>query len=336
MTDLWRRYVRGDPLSWLLEEDNPSVRYFTLRDLLHRPPDDSELVTARSNIMASRPVQEILSAQYPEGHWIKPDRGYSPKYRATVWQLLFLAELGATHNRAIDRGCRVVLQKTFLLEAGLFSATKYATGTVTCLNGNLLASLCRLGYGDHSTVRTVSHVLAQRIVEEGFDCPANAMDRTRRETWLPCAWGAIKALRAYALIPEGQRSPLVQKAILRGVEFILSHDLSMGDYPSGSNKVSPLWFRLGFPLGYHSDVLEALEVLAQLGRGGDPRLQPAIEFVLNKQDSQGRWPLEHTLDRTWTRFGKNGKPSKWVTSRALRMLSGLCAPTAWVDHGHSG
>ena len=64
----WHRHVREDPIPWLLGEDNPSVRYFTLRDLLHRGEDDPEVAAARSDIMTSRPVSEILEAQYPEGY----------------------------------------------------------------------------------------------------------------------------------------------------------------------------------------------------------------------------------------------------------------------------
>jgi hypothetical protein len=323
MTDHWRRYLKGDPLPWLLEETNPSARFFTLRDVLHRPEEDPEIKNTRSAIMSSRPVLEILAAQYPEGYWIKPDRGYSPKYRATVWQLIFLTQLGATPTQAIRRACEIVLERTFLPEAGLFSATKSAAGTVTCLNGNLLASLYLLGYGQHPTVHTACDTLANRIVRDGFACRANAADRTRRETWLPCAWGAIKALRAYALIREDKRSPLVEQAVSRGVEFLLSRDLMVADYPSARDQVSPLWFRLGFPLGYHSDVLEALDVLSRLGHGADDRLQSAIRHIVSKQDATGRWPLEHTLNKTWTSFGQKGKPSKWVTLRALTLLSRL-------------
>ena len=82
-------------IEWLLEPSNPSVRYFALRHLLDRPEDDAEVQAARHVIMTSEPVQNILSAQDAEGYWGKPGKGYSPKYRATSWQLLFLAELGA-------------------------------------------------------------------------------------------------------------------------------------------------------------------------------------------------------------------------------------------------
>ena len=89
----WRRRLNDDPLPWLLEPDpeNPGVRYFVLRDLLDRPEGDPEVEAARSSIMATGPVPAILDAQYPEGYWVKPGGGYSPKYRSTVWQILLLA-----------------------------------------------------------------------------------------------------------------------------------------------------------------------------------------------------------------------------------------------------
>ena len=323
MSGHWRQYLRGDPIPWLLEEDNPSVRYFALRDLLHRSEDDSDVLATRSAIKTSQPVREILAAQYPEGYWIKPGRGYSPKYRATVWQVMFLADLGATTSEAIDRACRFALEHSFLQEEGLFSATKSQAGVIPCLNGNLLRALRRLGYGDHPVALKASRSLAEQITTQGFCCRGNAPNRASRETWLPCAWGAVKTLRAFALVPAQQRSAVVGEAIVRGVDLLLSCDLATADYPSANEVVSPLWLKFGFPLAYSSDVLEAVDVLAQLGHGGDQQLQGAVEYVLSKQDNEGRWSLEHTPYRSWTRFGQKGKPSKWVTLRALRMLSRL-------------
>jgi hypothetical protein len=319
----WRQLLKADPIPWLLEEDNPSVRYFTLRDLLDRPQDDAEVIAAQKAIMTSKPVSDMLGAQYPQGYWVEPGRGYSPKYRSTVWQLMFLADLGASSNEAIDKACRFVLENSLFPEQNLFSATKAGTGTIICLNGNLLHAFIRLGHGDDPTVKGVTQALAERITKEGFDCRANASAREKRATWLPCAWGAVKALRAFALIPPQERSSAMDEAIAQGVELLLSRNLTVADYPSKSGKISPLWFEFGFPLGYTTDLLEAVDVLAQLGYGGDERLQGAIEFVLDKGHEQGRWLLELTLDKTWTKFGKKGEPSKWVTLRALRMLNRL-------------
>jgi len=317
------QHLKGAPIPWLLEEENPSVRYFTLLDLLHRPPDDPEVVGARAAIMTSKPVREILAAQYPQGYWVKPDHGYSPKYRSTVWQVMFLGDLGATPNDAVRRGCQTVLDNSFLPGEGLFSATKTEAGTIDCLNGNLLRALCNLGYSHDPKVQTAAQKMAERAVKEGFTCRCNSSSRARRETWRPCAWGAIKVLGAYASMPPQNRPEAARQATARGVELLLSRDPAIADYPSGTGKVSPMWFSLGFPLGYHSDVLETVDALAQLGYGGDERLQGAIEIVLSRQDARGRWPLARALGGTWTKFGRQGEPSKWVTLRVMRMLSKL-------------
>jgi hypothetical protein len=92
----------------------------------------------------------------------------------------------------------------------------------------------------------------------GFACAING--------GLPCAWGAIKALRGLARIPHP--SPLVRRAIDLGVESLLSRDPAVAEYPTSSH-ISPNWFKLGFPSGYVADLLQNLETLAELGRG-DP------------------------------------------------------------------
>ena len=48
----WSFMPGADPIPWLLEGDNPSVRYFTLTDLLEAAPDDAEVVAARRAIMS--------------------------------------------------------------------------------------------------------------------------------------------------------------------------------------------------------------------------------------------------------------------------------------------
>ncbi|MFB0533707.1 MAG: nitrogen fixation protein NifH [Anaerolineae bacterium] len=308
----WMSLLETDPIPWLLGEDNPSVRYFTLTDLLEPPLSNAEVRQAKAAIMASEPVQKILDAQYPDGYWVKPGIGYSPKYRATVWQVIFLADLGATRTAQIEKACEQVFEHAQRTD-GAFIANKRERGAVICLNGNLLRSLLWFGYGDDPRVQRGLAWLAARVSgDEGFGCHYNGR--------LPCAWGAVKVLSAFAALPEGERPPAVQEAIGRGVEFLLSYDLVKADYPGGHGGVSPLWFQFGFPLTYVSNILEALLVLTRLGRGRHPRLAGAIEFMLAKQDQEGYWPLEYSPGKTWATFGQRGQPSKWVTLNALRVL----------------
>ncbi len=136
----------------------------------------------------------------------------------------------------------------------------------------------------------------------------------------PCAWGANKALKAFSAIPLAERTPALQRAIELGIAFLFSRDPAVADYPY-TERVSQAWFKFGFPLSYWSDVLETASVLADLGYGADPRLNGAIQLILSKQDSQGRWILENSLSgKMWIDIEKQGQPSKWITLRALRVL----------------
>ena len=94
----------------------------------------------------------------------------------------------------------------------------------------------------------------------------------------------------------------------------------------GTTVPSRWWFRLGFPAGYVSDVLEVLEVLVELGHGGDPRLEHATAWLLAQRDKKGRWVNRCAYNgRTWSDVERQGQPSRWVTLRALRALRGLPA-----------
>jgi hypothetical protein len=87
----WKSFLRADSIEWLLETDNPSVRYLTLRDLLGKPESDSETRQARQDIMSRGVVPKILAKQNEDGYWDEPERFYMAKYKGTVWQLLILA-----------------------------------------------------------------------------------------------------------------------------------------------------------------------------------------------------------------------------------------------------
>lgn len=142
-----------------------------------------------------------------------------------------------------------------------------------------------------------------------------------------CGWGAAKALKSLSAIPAERRSPLVQRAVETVVEFFLIRDLAEADYPY-TERVSSTWFRFGFPLSYWTNVLESAALLADLGYGSDLRLAHAIEFIAEKQDDQGWWGQENSLNgKMWVDIEKKGEPSKWVTLQALRFLKKAGAPT---------
>lgn len=108
--------------------------------------------------MRGEPIQKILAAQEPEGYWARPGSGYWPSYRSTAWQILFLAELGASgHNRHVQRGCEYLLKHAQAIHGGLSMLPNGAPrGAMHCHHGNLTWALIALGYGDDERIgRTI-------------------------------------------------------------------------------------------------------------------------------------------------------------------------------------
>ncbi len=125
--------------------------------------------------------------------------------------------------------------------------------------------------------------------------------------------------------PVERRTPLIELAIQRGVDFLFSTDPATAGYPTGlSDKPSGNWWKFGFPVFYVTDLLQNVEALVGLGYGNDPRLTNALTIVREKQDIQGRWALEYDYSgKTWIDWGIKNQPNKWVTYRALRVLKAL-------------
>ncbi|MBN2073986.1 MAG: nitrogen fixation protein NifH [Dehalococcoidales bacterium] len=365
----WKDKLNGDPIPWLLENDRsrPAVRYYALRDILGRDENDNEVKAAKSAVMTSGPVPVILAAQQPEGYW-----GKRPKYSGTLPAIVFMAQLGADGaDPRIRTSCEFLLSRYIdsngCLMGGL--SLKDAPSFNYCNTGNIGAALIDFGWLNDRRLQRAMELLAQTITGEGvtdvserdmskghdksgnspppFTCSANGN--------LPCAWGAIKAMIALNKVPPAKRTTNMNKAIKLGVDFLLSHDPAVADYPFGrGNRPSTNWFKFRYPLGTTADMLQNLEILAALGQAENPKLANALDLVISKQNQQGRWLLGHTYKEladtqekkvfywyqnslrlyiTYKEYvdiqpEKKGQPSKWVTLRALRVLK-----TAFPEKG---
>ena len=149
----WENYLNADPIKWLLEEENPSVRFFTLRDLVGNGTNEAKISLARDMIMEQGIVPKILSKQERGGYWEEEEHFYiRNKYKGTVWQFIILAELGADgrDNRIID-SCEYLLDYSQDRQSGGFSyrGTRknggHHSGVLPCLTGNMIWSLIVFG-----------------------------------------------------------------------------------------------------------------------------------------------------------------------------------------------
>ena len=329
--DNWKSMLNADPITWLLEDNNPSVKYFTLIDILEKVENDLEVRKTKEEIMKKGVVPKILAKQKDGGYWEDSQKFYTAKYKGTVWQIIILAELGADgRDDGIRKACEFILKNSQDSESNGFSmwaSTRTGegrfSGVIPCLTGNLVYSLIKLGYlKDERIQNSINWITTYQRFDDGIkDTPKD----WPYEKWVicwgkhSCHMGVVKALKALAEIPISQRSKEVKNTIEEGVEYLLKHHIYKRSHDL--SRVSKLgWLRFGFPLMYQTDVLEILGILTRLGYH-DERMQEAIDKLISKQDDQGKWKLRSTFNgRFQTNIEQKGKPSKWITLNALRVL----------------
>jgi hypothetical protein len=325
-------------LDWLLEPANPSVRFFTLRDLLGEPSSSPRLREAREAIMARGPVPRILSSQTKDGCWGRAEDFYArAKYKGTVWNLILLATLGADgRDPRVRRACEFVFEYSQDRAGGGFSYLGTArnggtpSGVIPCLTGNMLWCLIRFGrLGDPRVRRGLDWITRYLRFDDGETQPPARPPYSRYEMcWgrHTCLDAVVKPLKALAEIPPERRTRAMARVLVRAREFLLLHRLYQRSHAPG-RPAKLKWLKLAFPLMWDTDALEMLDLLAGLGCR-DPRLRDAEELLLSKRDARGRWPLEETYARRYlVGFGRKGAPSKWVTLRALTCLRKLRGKT---------
>ena len=337
----WQDQLRGDSVAWLLEKENPGVRYLALRDLVGLLAEDAELKSARKKAHREGPIAEILSHMEKAGYWVREGAGYNPKYFSTDWSIIALAQLGAcgSEDKRIEQACR------YLLEHGLAEGGQFATNihgapssTIDCLQGNLCWSLMELGCDD-PRLKKACEWMARSVTGDGVSPKEEKNEPVRYFAYkcgpnfacgvnngLHCAWGGVKVLMALGKLPVKKRTALIKKAVRQGAEFFFGIDPATAKYPTRdkSGRPSRDWWKFGFPVFYITDLLQLAEAFVSLGYGNDPRLANTLNIIREKQNEHGQWPMEFNYTgKTWSDFGKNRQPNKWVTLRALRVLKAV-------------
>jgi hypothetical protein len=288
-------------LAWLLEPGNPSARYLTLTRILDRSEEEPEVQASRAAIPQAAPAHEILLAQYPQGYWMHPGIGYSPRYRATLWQVLILAQLGMPRCPAVDRAVDHLFEVNQSGD-GAFRASKELGDVPIALNGSLLWALETLGYGEALAVERAWSWLAGEIETHGLTSGGvGGKSRTQ---------GAVKVLWAANAVPFDRRPGAVELISREAAALLL-------DAPPNRGGGNSSWPRLTFPLTEGADLLQWMAVLVDAGYGDDPRLAPARSWLARKRRPGGTWPLERVPGKLWADVGALDEPNKWVTVRAL-------------------
>ncbi len=312
----------GEVLDWLLDASQPAVRYKTLVSLLDRQEADPDVRDARAAIPAKGWARDVLRSQRPGGHWESRKDLYRPKYTATVWRLIVLADLGLTAaDPRVRTACDLFLEQYAREDGGFDVPGSTWSRSELCLTGNLARTLQRCGVGDDPRVRLAYAWLVDHQMEDGgWHCfYEKAFGRGTLDAW--------EGLYAYAFLPRAKLTPRIRGSIERGAEFFLERELI-----HQGKRYAP-WTRTHYPVHYYYDFLVGLDMLTRLGYGDDRRLRPALELLAKKRRPDGTWSLDkvhpdlgagagYRFRRKPKRFAleKEGEPSKWITLTALQVL----------------
>lgn len=297
----WQKSLHADPLPWLLEPDTPSVRYWTLVDLLDRPASHPDVQAARAAAARQPLVTELFARQHPGGHWGDDEtKPYTAQGAVTVLSLLHMH--AAPPDERTRRGCDSLLRNGQNANGGFSMVKTTRSGIFPCTTGQQLPFLVYFGLADDPRVRAAFAFVVESL------SPPDALICGRYQH-RPCLWGAIAALNGLAVLPQD-----MQTGPSRCVVERLAHALLDGPYDfTGEHK---RWLTFGVPRAW--DLLSALNALAAHGYAADPRFDPLLRRVLDLQDHQGRWRCG-SVSKTWP-LEQRGQPSKWVTLDALRLL----------------
>lgn len=312
-------------LDWLLEDEQPSIKYLTLTELLGRKENDPEVIAAKSAITERGWVVDILSKREPEGYWIGSKSLYTPKYLSTNWMLLILSDLGVTRESdpRIAELCELWI-KTFSKSDGGFGMDNSKTSHL-CVAGNTARALVKFGYADHLAVRSCFEWFVKSQAKlGGWSCFGSGRNL---DSWEP--------LSAFAVYPKERWSNAMREAVEKAAEFYLQREL----HKQGEH-YEP-WYRFHYPIHYYYDLLVGLDFMTALGYGQDARMGHAIEVLKKKKDAtSGRWnldavhpDLEGGVAEWYVKHPKDaptpfalespGKPSKMITLKALIVLKRL-------------
>jgi hypothetical protein len=304
-------------IQWLLDSD-PSIRWQAMRDLIGAPAE--EVAAERARVATEGAGAQLLALQGADGSWA--GAAWNRGWDSTMHVLSLLRELGL--DPASDEARRAVgpvRDRVTWQGCGPqeCDGNAFFEGEVEpCINGQVAASGAYFG---QDVQRIVDRLLGEQLPDGGWNCEAaNGSTRSSFNTTI-CV---LEALLEYGL--AGGSSAEVTEARLRGQEYLLERRLlrrrSTGEVIERDRKGGAAWTRFAFPTWWHYDVLRGLEYLRRAGVAPDERVAEAIDLVASKRDGDGRWPLENQHPGTMAVEVDEGegRPSRWNTLRALRVL----------------
>jgi hypothetical protein len=303
--------LKKSVIDWLLDSD-PSIRWQVMRDLIDAATE--EVVAERARVATEGAGTRLLALQGADGSWggVAWNRGWN----STMHVLMLLRDMGLDPDS--DPARRAIgLVRDHVIWQG-WDTPFFAGEEEPCINGQVGAVGAYFGQDVRGII---DRLLTEQLSDGGWNCEAvNGSTRSSFNTTICVLEALLEYERRFGSVPE------VTEARLRGQEYLLErrlfHRRTTGELIERDRKGGAMWTRFAFPTWWHYDVLRGLDYMRRADVGHDARLAEAIDLVESKRDSEGRWPLEtqYPGEMPVQIDEGEGRPSRWNTLRALRVL----------------
>jgi hypothetical protein len=300
---------RDSLIAWLLRGD-VAIQFQAQRDLLGKPNKSLQARIAKEGWGA-----RFLARRHANGHWGRAF--YQPKWTSTHYTLLDLKNLAiAPDNTLIRQSIAMVLAEQKGEDGGINPARTVAYSDV-CVNGMILNYASYFGMAQASLKSIVDFLLHEWMADGGFNCYSN--NRGAVHSSLHSTLSVIEGIREYHNNGYRYRLAELKKAELAAREFILQHRLFRSSTTGAI--IDKKMLMLSYPSRWRFDILRALDYFQVAGVRYDERMADAFEVLMKKRLKDGRWPLQaRHPGASHFEMEKPGKPSRWNTLRAMRVM----------------
>jgi hypothetical protein len=299
-------------IDWLLDSA-PAIRWQVMRDLTQEPAD--VVAVERGRVATEGWGARLLELQERDGRWA--GRAWSHDWTDTFHVLELLRRFGLDPaNPRAKQAVSLVRDQTTWRDPDFetpWSDNRFFEGEVEpCINGNVVATGAYFGV---DMTPLVDRLLGEQLSDGGWNCEVeNGATVSSFGTTINVLEGLLEHDRATGGSVE------VRAARQRGEEYMLERRLFRRK--STGEVIDPSWLEFSFPTWYFYDVLRGLDYLRDAAAQPDERIAEAIEVVERNREPDGRWPLQnvHQGDAHFATDDGEGKPSRWNTLRAMRVL----------------
>lgn len=301
-------------IDWLMQGD-PAIRWQVMRDLLDAP--ETEWQAERRRTLTEGWGARYLAQQDPDGRW--GGGIYSPKWISTTYTLLTLYQIGLPPEHAGARqGARLVIDR-ILGPACDEAFLKNLKEMDRCIVGMVLQLALYFGIEDERIQAIVTNLMEERMPDGAWNC-RKGRDKHVHHSSFHTTFNVLDGLREYLERGYPAQREAVLAAEAGALEFMLQHRLYKS-HQTG-DEIRPAFGQLSFPFHWHYDVLRGLEYFARANAQRDPRLQDAVDLLLQKRSQDGKWKIEliHSSGKVFFNMETRSGPSRWNTLRALRVL----------------